>query len=230
MKLDGRHTFAAGREVVWGVLYDPIVLESILPGGASFEAVAPDEYRVTLQLRVGQAVELYSGTLWLERVVPFTGFDFHADGESPDGLVNTRGRVYLEDATEGGTSLCYEATIEVGGRLSGVSGRLLETTARAFARRCLEGLERQVDMRTRVYTSLAAPVAPPALPTPTGTTVSRLATLWHGAILLGILLTVVLMLRGLGRRRTQRLARQVAEILAQAQPATQPNDGNPDLP
>ena len=28
MKLQGRHTFAAGREVVWGVLYDPIVLEN----------------------------------------------------------------------------------------------------------------------------------------------------------------------------------------------------------
>lgn len=26
MKLAGRHTFAAGREVVWGVLYDPVVL------------------------------------------------------------------------------------------------------------------------------------------------------------------------------------------------------------
>ena len=29
MKLAGRHTFAAGREVVWGVLYDPVVLSLI---------------------------------------------------------------------------------------------------------------------------------------------------------------------------------------------------------
>ena len=150
MKLAGRHTFAAGREVVWGVLYDPVVLADILPGAESFEAVASNEYRVTLPLRVAQVVDRFAGTLWLERVVPFTGFDFRADGESPDGLANAHGRVYLEDAAEGGTSLCYEAEIAVGGRLSSVSGRLLETTARAFARRCLEGLERQVDMRTRV--------------------------------------------------------------------------------
>ncbi len=227
MKLDGRHTFAAGREVVWGVLYDPVVLGSILPGGVSFEAVAPDEYRVTLQLRVGQTVELFSGTLWLERVAPFTGFDFHADGESPDGLVNARGRVYLEDAAEGGTSLCYEAQIEVGGRLSNVTGRLLETTARAFTRRCLEGLERQVDMRTRIYTSLAAPVAPP---TPTGTTVRRLAGLRRAATLLGVLVAVLVLLRGLDRRRTRGIARQVAELLAPAQPAIQAGAGNPDLP
>ena len=219
MKLQGRHTFAAGREVVWGVLYDPIVLENILPGGEAFEAVAPDEYRVTLHLRVGAIDDRFNGTLWLERVVPFVGFDFQADGESPNGLVNCHGRVYLEEAAEGGTSLCYETDIEVGGRLSTVAARLLETTARAFARRCLEGLEKQVEMRTRIYTSSAVPTAT----TPTGTTVARLAGVRHGATLLGVLLALIFLLRGLDRRRTQRLAHQVAEVLAQSQPpAPQP--------
>ncbi len=216
MKLEGRYTFAAGREVVWGVLYDPIVLESILPGCEAFEAVAPDEYRVTLHLRVGTIDDRFSGTLWLKRVVPFVGFDFEADGESPNGLVNSHGRVTLEEAAEGGTSLCYEADLNVGGRLATVTGRLQETTARAFARRSLEGLERQVDMRTRIYTSSAAPLAPP---TPTGATVARLGGLRRGATLLGLLLAVVLVWRGLDRRRTRRIAQQVADLLAQSQPA-----------
>ena len=124
MKLQGRHTFAAGREVVWGVLYDPIVLESVLPGAEAFEAVAPDEYRVTLHLRVGTIDDRFTGTLWLKHVVPFVGFDFQADGESSNGLVNSHGRVYLEEAAEGGTSLCYEADIEVGGRLTAVPSPL----------------------------------------------------------------------------------------------------------
>ncbi len=214
MKLHGRHTFAAGREVVWGALYDPTVLENILPGAEAFEAIAPDEYRVTLRLRVGAIDDPFNGTLWLERVVPFVGFDFQADGESPNGLINSHGRIYLEEAAEGGTSLCYEADIEVGGRLSTVAARLLETTARAFARRCLEGLERQVGMRTRIYTSSAVPLAS----TPTGTTVARLAGVRRGATLLGILLAVIFLLRGLDRRRTQRIADQVANLLAQSQP------------
>ena len=227
MKLAGRHTFAAGREVVWGVLYDPVVLESILPGAESFEAVAPNEYRVTLSLRIGQVVDRFVGTLWLEHVALFTGFDFRADGESPDGLVDVHGRVYLEDAAEEGTSLCYEAEIEAGGRLSSVSGRLLETTARAFARRCLEGLERQVDMRTRIYTTSAAPLAPP---TPTGTTVRHLARLRWAATLLSVLLAAIVLLRSLDRRRTQRIAHQVAALLAPPQPAAQPEAGHSDLP
>jgi len=218
MKVQGRHTFAAGREVVWGALYDPLVLESVLPGGEAFEAVAPDEYRVTLHLRVGAIDDRYTGTLWLERVVPFVGFDFQADGESPTGLVNSHGRVYLEEAAEGGTSLCYEADIEVGGRLSSVAARLVETTARAFARRCLEGLERQVEMRTRIYTSSVAPVAP----TPAGATVARLAGVRRGATLLGVVLAVIFLLRGLDRRRTQRIARQVADLLAQPEAPAPP--------
>ena len=225
MKVAGRHTFAASREVVWGVLYDPVVLESILPGAESFEAVAPNEYRVTLSLRVAQVVDRFVGTLWLEHVALFTGFDFRADGESPDGLVDVHGRLYLENAPEGGTSLCYEADVEVGGRLSNVSGRLLETTARAFARRCLEGLERQVDMRTRIYTTSTALPAP----TPTGTTVSRLAGARRAATLLSLLLAIIVLLRGLDRRRTQGIARQVAGILAQAQPAARDEGDNYDL-
>lgn len=221
MKLEGRYTFAAGREVVWGVLYDPIVLESVLPGCEAFEAVAPDEYRVTLHLRVGAIDDRFSGTLWLKRVVPFVGFDFQADGESPNGLVNSHGRIYLEEAAEGGTSLCYEADLNVGGRLAIVTGRLLETTARAFARRCLEGLERQVDMRTRIYTSSTTPTAPPS---PTGATVARLGGLRRGATLLGLLLAVALVWRGLDRRRTRRIAQQVADLLAQPQP-TAPTAG-----
>jgi carbon monoxide dehydrogenase subunit G len=216
MKLEGRHTYAAGREVVWGVLYDPIVLESILPGCEAFEAVAPDEYRVTLHLRVGPIDDRFSGTLWLERVAPFVGFDFQADGESPHGLVNAKGRVHLEEAGEGGTALCYEAEIEVGGRLATVTGRLLETTARAFARRSLEGLEQQVDMRTRIYTSSVAPAGPQ---TPTGMTIAHLAAARRVGVLLAVLLGLAWLWRGVDRRRTRRIARQVAEYLAQNQAA-----------
>ncbi len=74
-------------------------------------------------------------------------------------------------------------------------------------------------MRTRIYTSSAVPTAT----TPAGTTVARLAGVRRGATLLGVLLALIFLLRGLDRRRTQRLARQVAEVLAQSQPpAPQP--------
>lgn len=224
MRMEGRFTFAASRAVVWGLLYDPVILERILPGCEAFEAVATDEYRITLYLRAGPISDRFVGTLRLDRVEPFTGFDFQADGESPNGLVNCRGRAYLETGEEGRTVLCYEANVYAGGRLASVSGRLLETTARAFARRCLEGLERQVDMRTRIYTSSLA-AAPPTTLSPTGSTIARLGALRRGAMALLAVFTLAFFLRAVDRRRTQRLARQLATLLEQAPEATGPKSG-----
>lgn len=226
MKMEGRQTFAAGVDLLWTLLNDPLALQQLLPGCETFEAVAANEYRVALDLRVGAVNERFEGILLLERVIPFTRFDFRAEGESPSGLINCRGRVSLEDGAANGadrhTSLSYEADIDVGGRLTAVSGRLLETTARAFARRALEGLEKQVAMRTRTYTStLDAPQpAAPAVGGPPWLVAGRSA-----AILLGALAAFLLLLRGLDRRRTRRLAHEVADLLEQAH---RPGAAGPD--
>lgn len=211
MRMEGRYTFAAGREVVWGLLYDPLVLERVLPGCESFETIATNEYRITLFLRAGQISDRFVGTLRLDRVIPFTSFDFQADGESPNGLVNSRGRAYVEDGGDGRTVLCYEADLYVGGRLASVSGRLIETSARAFARRVLEALESQVDMRTRIYTSTvqADAVAPGATTGPA----PRLAQVRVLAVVLSVVLGLVYLLRARDRRRTRRLVREIAALL-----------------
>lgn len=222
MRMEGRYTFAAGREVVWGLLYDPLVLERILPGCEAFEAVAANEYRITLFLRAGQISDRFVGTLRLDNVVPFTSFDFQADGESPNGLVNTRGRAYLEEGGSGQTVLCYEANLYVGGRLASVSGRLIETSARAFARRILEALESHVDMRTRIYTSTVQADAD-ALPIAAGETDHLLARVGRVATLIGFVLALLYLFRLRDRRRTRRLARELAAILGSgASPVANP--------
>ena len=213
MKLEGRHTLDAGREVVWSALYDPATLGSILPGCESFEAISAHEFRVMLRLRVGQTVDQFSGTLWLDHVVPFTGFDFQADGEAAAGLIHGRGRVYLEDAAEQQTVLCYEADFEVGGGLAAATGRLLQTTGRAFARRSLEGLQRQLDLRTRTFTTT---VAPPAAQSAAATPLIRLDAARRVLAVLGVLLAVALIWRARGRQHS---ATPITVVLTEALPS-----------
>jgi len=148
--VEGRHTLAADRETVWNLLYDPATFQNILPGVESFEAISAREFRIVLRLRIGQVVDHFTGTLWLDGVTPLTGFYFQADGESGSGLIHGRGRVYLEDAAANNTALCYEVDFEVDGPLQSANDRVLTTTARAFARRTLEALEHQLALRTRV--------------------------------------------------------------------------------
>ncbi len=197
MRVEGRHTLAADHETVWNVLYDPATFQNILPGVESFEAISAHEFRVVLRLRIGQIVDHFTGTLWLDDVMPLTGFDFQADGESSSGLIHGRGRVYLEDAAAGEAVLCYEVDFEVDGPLQNANDRVLTTTARAFARRTLEALERQLALRTRVYTTA---VPPPALDLATRTTEARLGAARRLAAMLGILLFVVFLRRVLAQR------------------------------
>lgn len=197
MRVEGRHTLAADRETVWNLLYDSATFQNILPGVESFEAISAHEFRIVLRLRIGQIVDHFTGTLWLDGVTPLTGFDFQADGESGSGLIHGRGRVYLEDAAANDTALCYEVDFEVDGPLQSANDRVLTTTARAFARRTLEALERQLALRTRVYTTV---VPPPALDLATRTTEARLSAARRLAAMLGILLFVVLLQRVLAQR------------------------------
>ncbi len=210
MRVEGRHTLAADRETVWNLLYDPATFQNILPGVESFEAISAREFRIVLRLRIGQIVDHFTGTLWLDGVMPLTGFDFQADGESGSGLIHGRGRVYLEDAAASDTVLCYEVDFEVDGPLQSANDRVLTTTARAFARRTLEALERQLALRTRVYTTA---VLPPALDRATRTTEARLGAARQLAAMLGILLFVVFLRRVLSQRQAPPAPPVLADLL-----------------
>ena len=82
MRVEGRQVYSTDPEVLWSILHDPLALERLLPGCESFEAIAVDEFAVTLSLRVGQIIERFSGTLKLERAAAFRGFEFSAEGAS----------------------------------------------------------------------------------------------------------------------------------------------------
>ncbi len=211
MKVEGRRVYAANREILWSLLHDPIVMQHCWPGCESLEAVGPDEYRAVVELRIGQVVERFTGGLHLEHVIPYEGYSFLADGQNADGSVMVRGRIQLDSAADG-TVLSYEADVVVAGRPAAVSPRMLMTTARAFARRGLDTLEKEVAIRTRVYTTTAG--EPDAALSPAEAL--RHFQLRRWLALAVALLGALLIWRGIERQQSRRLARQVADILEQA--------------
>jgi carbon monoxide dehydrogenase subunit G len=217
MRIEGQRTYATNREVLWSLLNDPLALQRCLPGCQSLEALGPDEYRAEVEIRVGRVVERFSGMLHLEHVVPYTGFSFVAEGQNPDGSMMARGRIALEDAG-GGTTLCYEADVDVAGRPATVPPRMLMTTLRSFARRSLDALDKEIATRTRVYTTrVDAP--PPAGPAEAVMPVEEARHLLQQRRWLALalaFLTALLLWRSLTRRQSNQIARQVAEILEHA--------------
>lgn len=213
MKIEGQRTFAANREVLWSLLHDPYVLKRCWPGCESLEAIGSDEYRAVLEIRIGQVIERFDGTLHLEHVVPYQGYRFVADGQNSDGSIVVRGRIVLEEAAGGGTTLSYETDVNVSGRPATVSSRRLITTARAFARCSLDALEKEAAVRTRVYTTTTA--EPDETFTPSAGAVRHMVQRRRWLMLVLTLLGALVLWRRL-ERRPSRVARQVVDLVAQA--------------
>ncbi len=153
MKIAGQQTFAAGREILWSLLHDPVILPRLLPGCRSLQVTSVDQFHGTLALRIGQVTETFEGDLILEQLAPPRSFSFHAAGLNPDGALSCRGRISLQAEGPDSTTLAYEVEFDVDGRPAQVSPRMRRTIAQSFARRSLEALHQQVDIRTRVYTT-----------------------------------------------------------------------------
>ena len=215
MKVEGRRIVAANREILWSLLHDPIVLQRCWPGCEILEAVGPDEYRAVFEIRIGQVVERFSGVLRLEQVVALHGFSFVADGRNDDGSLQARGRIQLEDAGDG-TALGYEADGVATGRPAAVSSRLMMTTARAFARRGLDALEKEIAIRTRVYTTTTAVAPDEANVVPAVKDVRHMLQMRRWLILALTLLGALVLWRGVERRQARRVARQAVALLTQA--------------
>lgn len=154
MRFEGQRTYPAEPETLRLLLNDPIALGNIIPGCQDLEATGPNDYRLRLTLRVGQNIETFDGVLMLEQAAPAGDITFRATGTAANTAVTVRGRLAFDRQPGGETLLTYEVDAAAG-TLPAISTRLLQTTGRAFVRRCLEQMERQVAIRTRVYTTSA---------------------------------------------------------------------------
>lgn len=218
MKISGRQLLPVETDTLWAILHDPLALKEILPGCDSLDSVGPDEYRVTLMLRIGTVTERFTGLLRLHQVNAYSDMDFQAEGESSNGMVSCRGRLFLETQPGVDTALCYEADIDVGGRLAQISPRLLETTARAFARRCQEGLEKQSTLRTKIFSTTTSTT--PLPPAPQSNTVELVDRLRRMTMWIVIPLGFVLLMRIVGRRQARQVAETVVDSLPHAPEAS----------
>ncbi|MEZ4515837.1 MAG: SRPBCC domain-containing protein [Chloroflexota bacterium] len=143
MKIEGSDLIPAEPGLLWPLLQDANALRRIIPGTKVLNHRADSEYRAEVQQRLGPYDDLFGGTLHLSEKDPASCLRIIANLESPHGMVRITGDIALEEAGDNSTLLHYEGDVELGGRLTAVPPRLLETTANAFIRQALDALERE---------------------------------------------------------------------------------------
>lgn len=169
MELQGSHQFKAPLEAVWQALMDPAVLAKALPGGEQLEQVGENDYKASMNVRMGAVQGRFEGKVTLTDVVPLQGYRMQVSGQGAPGFLSGAGTLSLAANAEG-TLLTYSGDVQIGGRIAAVGQRLIDSTARSMIRQGFRTLEEQLLVGaddTETDASPGSTVVPPPTSIPT---------------------------------------------------------------
>jgi hypothetical protein len=147
MKIANRYTFAAPRERIWPLIYDPAALVAFIPGCEKLEQVSPDEYRGQIELRLPAVVGTYQTYVKLiEREEPGYCLLTGEVSGSP-GTVKGTASFKLEAVNEHACTIEYEGQAIISGPLGQLNSRFIEGIANTLIKQGLGKLNQQAQGR-----------------------------------------------------------------------------------
>lgn len=138
----GRLEIAAPPERVFALLTDAAALARILPGCEALHETGPHRYDARVSIGLGVVKARFAARVALSELDAPRSLRLAGSGESALGSARGSGLVTLQ-ATAGGTSLHYDYTVTIGGRLAAVGSRLLEGAARTVLAQLFARLARE---------------------------------------------------------------------------------------
>src|SRR5690349_22602700 len=127
MKISGSHILPVPQGRAYDLLQDPIVLAKAMPGCDTLDRIADNEYHMKMKMALASISGLFDGTVRIADAQPHSSFRLIVEGAGKIGFMKGDGLLTLTPA-EGGTTVSYEGSVEVGGTIAAVGQRLLDTT------------------------------------------------------------------------------------------------------
>jgi len=147
VKLDigGNEAIPASVEALWVALNDPKVLTRCIPGCKTMTEIAPDAYKVEMQLRVAAVGGSFEGEISLsDKQAPKT-CNIKVSGAGTLGHGNGTARFEIEPNGENGSQLVYKGTGEIGGLVAGVGQRILASVSKHLIGRFFVALRKEFE-------------------------------------------------------------------------------------
>ena len=133
MDLSHQRFIAAAPERVWEALNDPETLKACIPGCEAFVREPDGSWSTTVAAKVGPVSARFQGRIDLADVNPPTGYTLKFNGQGgAAGFASGEAKVSLAPA-EGGTTLAYVASAQIGGKLAQIGSRLVDGAAAKLA-------------------------------------------------------------------------------------------------
>src|SRR5260370_29296255 len=117
MKLDigGVETIQVPGEAVWRAIKDPIVLTRCIPGCKTMTEIAPDAYKVEMQLRVAAVGGSFEGEIALSDKAPPKACSIKVSGAGTLGHGNGSARFEIAPDGAEASRLTFQGAGEIGG-------------------------------------------------------------------------------------------------------------------
>lgn len=166
VEMSGELLISAPRERVWAALNDPEVLRKCIPGCRSLDMEGETGMRATVEIKIGPIGAKFDGVVALSDIRAPEAYTISGQGQGGAvGSAKGGARIRLVE-TDGGTTLIYEVSAQVGGRLAQLGGPIIDATARQLAAKFFREFGATVQVPERKLASAAPTVADVALTSP----------------------------------------------------------------
>lgn len=143
MKLQGKQTFNAPRDVVFARLTDPNELRTCIPGCERLELESAGRYKATLKLGVAAVRGTYEGYVAMRDIQAPEHFILAVEGSGAPGYVKGEGLVELVE--QGGqTTITWSGDAEVGGTVAATGQRIIGGVANMLIGQFFKCMEKRI--------------------------------------------------------------------------------------
>lgn len=143
MKFNGSHEFELKKETLWKSLRDAKVLAASIPGCETFERLESDgeSYRSVISTRVGPMKARFTGQVTIEDSDPPNSYKLVGSGSAGSaGAARGEVAISLQSIGPEKTKLDFDASVAMTGRIAQIGGKMINSTAEAFATEFFQNL------------------------------------------------------------------------------------------
>lgn len=140
MEISGSYRFPAPPDRVWGLLMDPAVIASCIPGCETLEPDGEDRYRARLNVALSAVTGSYDGTVVITERHPTTSYRLTVEGQGKAGFVNGSAGIVLRPDGES-TIVDVSGSVQTGGPIARLGQRLIAGVAKMMQDRFFASLQ-----------------------------------------------------------------------------------------